>query len=55
MVVGSRKTKQEYLVTVLHSRQTEIKLSGHFLHLCFELTWVEISQHRVDGHLTNAS
>ncbi len=34
---------------------TESNLSGHFRHSCFELTFVEISQGRVEGHLTIAS
>ncbi len=36
-------------------RPVEINLSRHFLQLCFELTWIEISHDRVEGHLTNAS
>ncbi len=32
-------------------KQAEIELSGHFLHSYFELTWIEISQARVQFHL----
>ncbi len=46
--------------TDLHAReksikmQSEINLVGHFLHSCFELTLIEISQGHVEGHLTIA-
>ncbi len=29
-------------------------LSGHFLHSCLELTWIEISRGHVEAHLTIA-
>ncbi len=42
------------LGTGLRARRV-ISLSGHFLHLCFGLTWIDINHDRVEGHLTIAS
>ncbi len=36
-------------------KHLETNLTGHFLHSCLELTWIEISRGHVEAHLTIAS